>query len=495
MTTAADFDPAAIAVPAGHFIDGRYVPGARDIDVLRPSDGVVYAGISDAGADGVDHAVTAAKRALAASGWSTRAPRERGRVLYRWAELIEAHALEVAQLESVGSTRPIREALAFDVPHTVECIRFYAELVDKEGGEVAATRADHLGLIIAEPYGVVGAITPWNFPLTMVAWKCAPALAAGNAVVLKPSELTPFTALRLAELAVQAGLPAGVLNVVTGVGHTTGDAIAAHPGIAKVSFTGSNRTGSAIMARCAAIGPKPVTLELGGKSPQLVFDDIPDLARTAALVARAILGNAGQVCNAGSRLIVQRRIATPLLEAVVAAARQVNPGATWSAATTFSPIVSARQAARVHELVADSIARGARAVLGGTPLEGGPGGAFYAPTVLTDVAADMPAVREEIFGPVLTVQLFDDDEQGYALANDTIYGLAAGVHTGGIDRALRAVRRIEAGSIWVNRYGRSGDFILPTGGYRSSGIGKDLGVEAYRANLRHKTALIDFGSY
>ncbi|MCC6171538.1 MAG: aldehyde dehydrogenase family protein [Gammaproteobacteria bacterium] len=493
MSAALDFDPAAVELPRGHWIGGELVAGPESIEVRRPSDGVVYAAIPDAGAELVDRAARTARAALETSGWGRIAPRERARLLRRWADLVEADVETLARLEAVGSTRPIREAVAWDVPYTAETIRFFAELADKHGGEVAATRSDSLGLVIAEPIGVVGAIAPWNFPLAMAAWKCAPALAAGNAVVLKPSELTPFSVLRLAQLALRTGLPAGVFNVVNGLGPSTGDAIAAHPLVGKLTFTGSNRTGSAIMARCAQAGPKPVTLELGGKSPQLVFDDVRDLGRVASLVARAILGNAGQVCNAGSRLIVQRRIADALVAKVVEEAARVQPGQTWRAATTFSPIVSERQAERVQRIVDEARAAGARALTGGAALDAVRGGCFYAPTVLVDVQPAMTAVREEIFGPVLTVQPFDDDEQGYALANDSIYGLAAGVHTGSIDRALRAIRRIEAGSVWVNRYGRSNDFAIPTGGFKSSGIGKDLGVEAFKGNLRYKSALIDVG--
>jgi aldehyde dehydrogenase (NAD+) len=344
--------------------------------------------------------------------------------------------------------------------------------------------------VIAEPIGVVGAIAPWNLPLVMASWKCAPALAAGNAVVLKPSELTPFSALRLAELAVAAGVPAGIFNVVNGLGHTTGDAIARHPGIGKVTFTGSTRTGAQIMSTCAMSGPKPVTLELGGKSPQIVFDDIDDVDRVAEVIARAILLNAGQVCVAGSRLLVQRKIADQLLDRIVALALRVKVGPTWSADTNFPPIISGAQAERIAAIVDRTLGAGASALVGGR-FRGDPQqGAFYEPTVLVGVDAAMEAVREEIFGPVMTVQRFDDEEEAFALANDSKYGLAAGVYTSNVNRALRAVRWLQAGTVWVNRYGRSSDFIIPTGGYKQSGIGKDLGKQAYESNLRYKSALI-----
>ena len=321
-------------------------------------------------------------------------------------------------------------------------------------------------MVVAEPYGVVGAITPWNFPLVMTSWKVGAALAAGNAVVLKPSELTPYSALRLAELAVEAGVPAGIFNVVQGDGRTTGDALSRHPLISKMTFTGSTRTGAAIMSACAAHGPKPVTLELGGKSPQLVFDDAPNLDRLAAMIAGAITGNAGQVCVAGSRLIVQRGIADALLERIEARFAAQRPGATWDDQATLR--------------------------CGGALFDGGPGGAYMQPTLIDGVDAANPAVRDEIFGPVLTVQRFDDEQEGLALAAHEQYGLAAGVHTADISRALRAMRGIAAGTVWINRYGRSADFVIPTGGYHQSGIGKDLGRQAVEANLRFKSVLIDF---
>ncbi|MBN3791624.1 aldehyde dehydrogenase family protein, partial [Burkholderia sp. Ac-20353] len=310
------FDPTAVAVRSAHYIGGEYIDGAAAIDVRRPSDGSVYAALPIADAALVDRAVENAWRAFRTSDWARRAPRERARVMRRWAELIEADVATLAPLEAVGSTRPITDAARWDVPFTAEGIRFYSEFADRIGGEVAATRTDHLGMTIAEPYGVVAAIAPWNFPLVMASWKIAPAMAAGNAVVLKPSEMTPFSALRLAELAVEAGIPPGIFNVVQGDGRTTGDALCRHPLVAKVTFTGSTQTGAAIMTACAQSGTKPVTLELGGKSPQIVFADAPDLDTVARRVAAAITGNAGQVCVAGSRLIVERGVEARFVERV-----------------------------------------------------------------------------------------------------------------------------------------------------------------------------------
>lgn len=487
------FDPNLVRPCGGHLVDGRMIDvEAEDIEVRRPSDRRLYGTIPEAGAIGVDRAVDAARRAFRHSGWATRPPRERARVMRRWADLIEVHADELSRLEAVGSTRPIGDASRWDIPFTAEGIRFFAEYADKLGGDVIATRSDNLGLVISEPYGVVAAVAPWNFPLVMASWKFGPALAAGNTVVLKPSELTPFSAIRAAELALEAGMPPGVLNIVSGTGRITGEALVRHPDVAKITFTGSTRTGIAIMQAAAETGLKPVTLELGGKSPQVVFADAPSLDRTAEAITRAIVTNAGQVCVAGARLIVERRVEQPLLDRIVRNLATIRPGPTWSQETTFSPIISAQQAARIHRLVGRTVDEGGTILTGGGSVPGMERETFYQPTILTRVSSDMAACREEIFGPVLTVQSFDDEEEAFALADHPTYGLAAGVYTSDLGRAMRALRRVEAGTVWINRYGRSADFMLPTGGFKSSGIGKDLGRQAVEANLRFKTALVDF---
>ncbi|VVE06475.1 aldehyde dehydrogenase [Pandoraea communis] len=487
-----DFDPKQIVLPNGHFIGGRRVPGEASIDVLRPSDGQPMAGIPDAGGALVDYAVNDARRASRACGWGTRAPRDRARVLIRWADLIDVHADELARLEALGSTRTISKARNFDVPFTSECLRFFAECADKFGGDTLPTRHDSLGFVMPEPYGVVAAIVPWNFPLVMASWKCGPALAAGNALVLKPSELTPFSILRMAELAVEAGMPAGVFNVVQGRGQSAGAALVRHPLIGKVSFTGSTRTGAAIMSEAANHGAKPVTLELGGKSPQIVFADAGDPAVVAQRILRGFTSNAGQACVSGTRLIAQRGIAERLIDAVIGQAAALEPGPTWREATRFGPIVSELQAGRIHAAVRDSVAQGASVLCGGDCFDTAGHGFFYRPTLLANVAPDTRAVREEIFGPVLTVQTFDEEEEALSLADHPTYGLAAGVHTQDIGRAFRAMRRIEAGTVWINRFGRTYDFIIPTGGFKGSGIGKDLGRQAFEANFRYKSVLIDF---
>jgi len=482
------FDPDLLDLPQGHFIGGAWQGAGAEITLHRPSDARAYAGSPVADAGVVDQAVETAQTALKRSGWGQCQPRERTRAMLRWADLIEDHAADLARLEAVCSTRPVAQMVAGDVAVTAEQIRFFAEMADKEGSDLVPTRGDQMGMIVSEPYGVVGAITPWNFPLSMAGWKLGPALAAGNAVVLKPSELTPFTTLRIAELSVAAGIPAGLINIVLGDGPVTGTALTGHPGIAKISFTGSTAAGAAIMGNIARTGIKPVTLELGGKSPQLVLADA-DLDLAADCIARGILSNAGQACVAGSRVIVAAGVAEALAGKLVARLAQIRPGPTWNAASTYSPIISERQIARMERLVQDALDTGAEALCGAARLD--LPGYFYAPTLLTGLNPDSPALREEIFGPVLTLQTFTDEDEGFALADHPDYGLAAGLFTRDLSRAMRGMKRLQAGTIWINRYGRSRDHILPTGGFKSSGIGKDLGRDAYHANRRTKSVLID----
>ncbi|HEY0214628.1 MAG TPA: aldehyde dehydrogenase family protein [Paenirhodobacter sp.] len=482
------FNPRSISLPTGHFIGGQYIAAPQGMAVLAPSDGQALTDIPVAGADLVDQAVQAAKAALKTSGWAGLRPRDRLRAMHAWADLIEAEAGTLARLEAVCSSRPVAQAVVGDVLIAAEQIRFFAEFADKEGGDLVPTSDRQLGFITSEPYGVVGGITPWNFPISMAGWKMGPALAAGNAIVLKPSEMTPFSTLYLAELSVRAGLPAGLINVVLGDGMTTGTSLVAHPEIGKISFTGSTRAGGAIMENIARTGIKPMTLELGGKSPQVVFADA-DLDLAADCVARGIMYNAGQVCVAGSRLLVERGVAAELAERITAKMRQITPGATWDEAAAYSPIISEKQLERIDGIVAASRAAGAEILCGGARIDRE--GSYYQPTLIAGVDDTSPAITEEIFGPVLTLQTFDGEEQASAMAAHPTYGLCAGLYTRDLGRALRMVRKLEAGTVWVNRYGRSADHILPTGGWKASGLGKDLGREAYLANRRSKSVLIE----
>lgn len=487
------FDPNKVSVPTGNYIDGQSCQTRGEtLAIKRPSDGQVYAELNEAQAGDVDRAVQVAHRAARESGWATCSPRERGRVLRRWASLIEQDAHQLGQLEALGSTRPIADVINHEIPFTAEAIRFYAECADKYSGDLFPTQSSSLGMLLTEPFGVIGAITPWNFPLSMASWKCGPALAAGNAVVLKPSELTPFSTVRMAELAVQAGLPAGILNIVQGRGEVAGSALVRHPLVRKVSFTGSTQTGAQIMSDAAQFGMKPVTLELGGKSPQVVFDDAGDIDELAARILRGFTANGGQACVAGTRLIVQRGIADALTEKLIALCRTFRPGLTWDENTRYAPMIDARQGNKVAAVVAAAKAAGAEVLVGGERFADTGDGWFWQPTLLTGMAADNPAIQTEIFGPVLTIQRFDEEEEALRMAAHDTYGLCAGVHTLNLPRALRAVRQLAAGTVWVNRYGRSGDFIIPTGGFLGSGIGKDLGRQAFQACQQQKSVLIDF---
>ncbi len=481
------FDPDSLLLPKGHFIGGKLIEARGELPIERPSDAKAYWDCPVADAGIVDQAVDTARRALKESGWASLRPRARTKTMQRWADLIEQEAVTLARMEAVCSTRPVAHLIAGDIAVTAEQIRFFAEFADKEGSDLVPTDGGSLGMIMTEPFGVVGAITPWNFPLSMAGWKLGPALAAGNAVVLKPSEMTPFSTLYLAELAVRAGVPAGLVNIVLGDGLTTGNALTGHPDIAKVSFTGSTGAGSAIMANIARTGVKPMTLELGGKSPQLVFADA-DLDLAAGAIATSLLANAGQACVAGSRLIVEARVANALAEAIISKLATIRPGPTWDESTDYPPIISERQIGRMDSIVRATIDHGAECLTGGKRLERG--GYFYAPTLITGVTATSPAVLEEIFGPVLTLQTFDEEEEALSLADHPTYGLAAGLFTRDLSRAIRVTRHLQAGTVWVNRYGRSRDHILPTGGYKQSGIGKDLGREAYLANRTSKSVLI-----
>lgn len=483
------FDPNVLDLPKGHFIGGEYHVASSDQahTLVRPSDGQPHVDVPIASADVVERAVEVAKRTQRESGWATCRPRDRVNAMHHWADLLQQNATRLARLEAFCSTRPITATVEAEVASAAEHIRFFAEMADKEGGATVPTAGDQFGMTLSEPYGVVGAIAPWNFPISMASWKLAPAVAAGNAIVLKPSEMTPMSALYMAELSVRAGLPEGLINVVLGDGPTTGAAITGHGDVAKVSFTGSVRAGQAIMTNIARTGIKPMTLELGGKSPQIVFADA-DLDLATRCVAGPMLSNAGQVCNAGSRLLVAKEIAEDMIDRLCARMSGARAGATWDGATTYSPIISDPQRQRIHSIIRAAVGQGAEILLGGHPMEGP--GYFYEPTILSDLDNDNIALREEIFGPVLCIQTFTSEDEALQLANDTSYGLAAGVFTRDLSRALRMTRALDAGTVWVNRFGRSGDHILPTGGYKQSGIGKDLGKEAYQANRQKKAVLI-----
>ncbi len=484
------FEPSSILTPRGHFVGGVGLASGESFDVVSASDPQITRPLNCADDVLVDRAVTAAKTAFRSSQWATVDPRSRARTLKRWSVLIRDRAEELACLEALISTRPYPEVLARDVHVAADCIEFFAEFADKLDGAVTPTSGDVLSLSVYEPHGVVAAISPWNFPLILSAWKYAPALAAGNAVVLKPSELAPFSLTKIAELAIEAGVPPGIFNVVHGDGKT-GAALVKHPDVDYVSFTGSVETGAQVAADAALSGVKPVSLELGGKGAQLVFSDAPNKDALISLLKKGACYNSGQVCFAGTRLVVEEAVADEVIAGLAAAFQAMRPGATWNEHGDLPPIINEKQLHRIHSIVCDSVAQGAEIITGGTPLEGPRGAAFYAPTILRNVSDETPAVAREIFGPVLTVQTFSDFDEAIQLVNHKDFALANSVHTSNMANALRAARRMEVGTVWVNDWGRKGDLTSPFGGYKKSGYGKDLGRPGFEKYLKSKSIWFD----
>jgi acyl-CoA reductase-like NAD-dependent aldehyde dehydrogenase len=473
-------------------IDGKRV-GAHDgatFACLSPIDGRQLALVAAGGPADIDAAVAAARRVFERGDWSGQAPAARKRVLQEFARLVEAATEELALLETLDMGKPIRDALAVDVPATARCIRWYAEAVDKIYGEIAPTSKDALALISREPVGVVGAIVPWNFPMIMAAWKIGPALAAGNSLVLKPSEKSPLSALRLAELALEAGLPPGVFNVVPGFGHTAGEALALHMDVDAIAFTGSTATGSLVARYAAQSNLKRVSLECGGKSPNIVMADYPDLKRAARAAAGAIFFNQGEMCSAGSRLLVQEGIRDALLEEVVAIAREMAPGDPLDPGTRLGAMVDEPQTRRVLEYIDSGRSEGAQVAAGGARVRQGSGGCYVEPTVFTGVKSGMRIAREEIFGPVLATISFRDLDEAIRIGNDVVYGLAAAVWTRDITAAHRAARALRAGMVYVNCYDAD-DLTVPFGGFKQSGTGRDKSLHAFDKYTELKTTWID----
>lgn len=470
---------ANITVPSQAYINGEFVPAVSGdtFDCINPATEALLAKVSSTDTEDVDIAVAVADKTFRNGVWSQIAPRERKRIMLKWADLLEQHQDEFAVLDTLDMGKSISEMVAVDIPDSIDCIRWTAESIDKLYGEIAPTDNQNLALIKREPIGVVAAITPWNYPLMMAVWKIAPALAAGNSVILKPSEKSPLSVLRLAELATQAGIPDGVFNVLPGFGHTAGKALALHNHVQVLAFTGSTRVAGMLMEYAGQSNLKRVWLEAGGKSPCLVFEDCEDIAQAAKGAAAAIFTNQGEVCIACSRLYIQSSIKDVFLSELLAAAQQYVPGDPLNPETTMGPLVDENQLVTVEKFVKSAQKEGAVLQLGGIPEYQQGKGFFASPTILTEANNKMEFVREEIFGPVLAVSTFDTEEEAVALANDSVYGLGASIWTSNLSKAHRVSNQLESGMVWVNTWG-NGDSTVPFGGVKASGNGRDKSLHA-----------------
>jgi gamma-glutamyl-gamma-aminobutyraldehyde dehydrogenase len=476
------------------WIGGRRVQAVDGgaLDVVSPIDGRAIGSIADAGAEDVDRAVKAARAAFDKGAWSRAAPAQRKKVLLKLADLIEKNALELAVLGVRDNGTEIGMAYKAEPLSAAATFRYYAEAIDKVYGEIAPTAPDVLGLVHREPLGVVAAIVPWNFPMMIGAWKVAPALAAGNSVVLKPAEAASLTLLRLGELAAEAGVPEGVFNIVTGRGAVTGEALGLNMDVDALAFTGSGAVGRRLLEYSARSNLKRVHLELGGKSPNIVFADAPDLDKAAKVSAFGIFRNSGQVCVAGSRLLVQASVYDAFMDKLVAVTKKMKVGDPLDLGTDAGAVTSADQLSKNLGHVADAEREGARLVTGGRRVLEETGGFYMEPTIFDEVGPSMRLAREEVFGPVLAVSRFEDEAEVARLANATVYGLAAAVWTANLATAHRMVRAIRAGVVHVNTYGGA-DLTVPLGGFGQSGFGRDKSLHAFDKYTDLKTAWISLG--
>jgi phenylacetaldehyde dehydrogenase len=467
-----------LSQPRKMLIGGQWVDAVsgKTFETYNPATGEVLAHVAEADAADVDRAVKAARQAFESGPWPEMSPSKRGRLLWKLGDLIQQNLEELAELETLDNGKPIFFSRLVDVPSAAESFRYMAGWATKVEGNtipISMPGAKYFAYTLREPVGVVGQIIPWNFPLMMAAWKMGPALAVGCTVILKPAEQTPLTALRLGELAMEAGFPAGVINIVPGFGETAGAALAAHPDVDKIAFTGSTEVGKLIL-KAAAGNLKKVSLELGGKSPNIVFQDA-DLKAAIPGSSNAIFFNQGQCCTAGSRLFVHKSIFDEVIEGVARAARKFRIGPGMESSTNMGPLVSQEQLERVCGYLEAGSAEGAKAVVGGGKRSGP--GYFVDPTILVDVKPEMKVVREEIFGPVVTAIPFDEPEEVVNFANSTEYGLASAVWTRDISKAHQVAARLRAGTVWINCYNVF-DPALPFGGYKQSGWGREMGHEA-----------------
>jgi 4-guanidinobutyraldehyde dehydrogenase/NAD-dependent aldehyde dehydrogenase len=480
--TRADWEQRAktLTIETRAFVHGEYRAAASGatFECISPVDGRLLGLVASCDQADADLAVKDARATFDSGVWSRMAPAQRKKVMIRFAALIEQHGEELALLETLDMGKPISDSLSIDVSSAANAIRWSGEAIDKVYDEVAATPHDQLGLVTREPVGVVAAIVPWNFPLLMSCWKLGPALATGNSIILKPSEKSPLTGIRVAQLAIEAGIPAGVFNVLPGFGHTVGKALALHMDVDTLVFTGSTKIAKQLMVYAGESNMKRVWLEAGGKSPNIVFADAPDLQAAAESAASAIAFNQGEVCTAGSRLLVESSIKDQFVPMVVEAIKAWKPGNPLDPATTVGALVDTTQMNNVLSYIQAGHDDGAKLVAGGKRVLEESGGTYVEPTIFDGVNNAMRIAKEEIFGPVLSVIGFDNQDEAIAIANDTVYGLAAAVWTSNLSRAHLVGKALRAGSVWINQYD-GGDMTAPFGGFKQSGNGRDKSLHAF----------------
>lgn len=491
--TLADWQALAhsIRIPGQAIIDGKACDAlsGKRFTPINPANGQPLGDVAECDAADVDVAVAAARRAFADHRWAGMAPGQRKCIMQRWAALIDEHTDELALLETLNMGKPISDSLSVDVPATSRCIAWYGEAIDKIYDEIAPTASNALATITREPVGVVAVVVPWNFPMIMAAWKLGPALAAGNSVVLKPAEQSPLTAIRLAELALEAGIPAGVLNVLPGFGPTAGKALGLHMDVDALAFTGSTDVGKLFMQYAGQSNLKKVGLECGGKSPHIILDDCEDLDAAATAAAWGIFFNQGEMCTAGSRLIVHEKVYDRVLAKIAEVAATLQPGDPLDPATSLGALVEHKHMERVLDYIRIGQEEGATLYLGGQQVRQDTGGAFVQPTVFSDVNNSMRIAQEEIFGPVLAAIRVKDADEALQVANDVCFGLGAAVWTSNINTAHRISRGLRAGVVYVNCYDAD-DITVPFGGYKQSGIGRDKSLHAFDKYTELKTTWI-----
>ncbi len=476
------------------FINGKYVPSAsgKTFDNINPATGKVINKVAAGDKEDVDRAVKAARDAFEKGSWSNMAPSDRKKVLQRFADLIDKHNTELALLETLDMGKPIRDSHKIDIPLSAQCIRWYAEAIDKLYDEIAPTGYEAVSLMRRVPLGVVAAVVPWNFPLLMSSWKIGPALATGNSLILKPAEQSPLTAIRVAELAAEAGIPEGVFNVVPGFGETAGQALGRHMDVDCVTFTGSAEVGKYFLKYSGESNMKHVSLECGGKTPNIIMADCPDLDAAATAAAWGIFFNQGEVCNAGSRLIVEESIKDKVLAKVMEVGKKLQPGDPLDPKTSMGAMVDKTQMERVLGYIDRGKKEGARLVFGGNRARNESGGYYIEPTVFDSVDNKMAIAQEEIFGPVLSTISFKSPEEAVKIGNDSIYGLAAAVWTKDITKAFKAARGLRAGVVWVNCFD-NGHISSPFGGFKQSGFGRDKSLHAMNKYTEIKTTWVHIG--